>query len=131
MATERLILKIDEKGAVVVQRNVDNIGKSAQGAGGAVQLLKRALGALAAAVVVKQLIGLADTFTVLQNKLKIVTTGTENLGAVTDELFAIARRTRSSGPRRPRRARFWPAAPWPDRAEPEGFRPWGSAPGAS
>lgn len=96
MATEQLSIKIDEKGALVVKRNIENVGKSAKATGGAISLLKKALGALAAVAVVKQLIGLADTFTVLQNKLKIVTTGTENLGAVTDELFEIAKRTRSS-----------------------------------
>jgi len=96
MATERLVLQIDEKGAVVVSRKIDDIGKSAKGAGGALQLLKRALGALAVAAVIKQFVSLADTFTVIQNKLKIVTTGTENLAAVTDELFQIAKRTRSS-----------------------------------
>jgi tape measure domain-containing protein len=96
MATERLTLKIDEKGALVVSRNVNEIGKSAKSTGGALTLLKRALGALAVGAAVKQFINLADTFTVIQNKLKIVTTGTQNLADTTEALFEIAKRTRSS-----------------------------------
>lgn len=96
MATENLVIKIDEKGALVVQRNIEGVGKSAKATTGALKLLKRALFALAGAVIIKQLVGMADAFTVMQNKLKIVTTGTENLVAVTEELFEISKRTRSS-----------------------------------
>jgi methyl-accepting chemotaxis protein len=96
MATERLAIKVDEKGALQVSRNIDDIGKSAKDTGGALKLLKRALGALAVAALTKQLISMADEFTIIQNKLKIVTDSTENLATVTDELFEIATRTRSS-----------------------------------
>lgn len=96
MPTEKLSIKVDEKGALVVSRNINEIGKSAKQTGGALQLLKRALGLLAGAVVIKQLIGMADAFTVVQNKLRQVTTSTANLNDVTDDLAAIAGRTRSS-----------------------------------
>ena len=39
---------------------------------------------------------LADEYTNVQNRLRLVTDGTEELGEVTDELFAIANRTRSA-----------------------------------
>lgn len=96
MPEERLVIRVDEKGAIVASRNIDSVGTSATAAGSALTLLKGALVALAGAVVIKQLIGMADAFTILQNKLKIVTTGQENLNDVTSKLFDIATRTRSS-----------------------------------
>ena len=48
MATERLTLKVDEKGARTASRNINQIGKSAKTAGGSLKLLKGALGGLAA-----------------------------------------------------------------------------------
>ena len=96
MPTEKLLIRVDEKGAIVASRNIESVGTSAKATGGALQLLKRALVALAGALIIRQLVGMADAFTVIQNKLKIVTTGTENLNQVTNELFDIATKTRSS-----------------------------------
>ena len=42
------------------------------------------------------IVRLADTFTDMQNRLRLVTDGTEQLGEVTDELFDIANRTRTA-----------------------------------
>lgn len=95
MATERLVIQIDEKGALVAKRNIEGVGQSAKATGGALQLLKRALAALAAADLVRRLIGIADAFTNIQNRLRIVTEGTQELAFVTDELFNISKRTRS------------------------------------
>lgn len=96
MAQERLTIHVDEKGALVVARNIDDIGKAAKKADGPVQMLKKALAGIAAAAAVKQLIDMADAYTVLQNKLRQVTTDSQNLAAVTAELYAISGRTRSS-----------------------------------
>lgn len=96
MATERLIIEVSEKGALVVKRNLEDIGKGAQKAGGAVQLLQRALGLIATGMLIKQIVGMADEYTNLQNRLKLVTKDQAELGAVTNELFAISERTRSS-----------------------------------
>lgn len=46
MATERLSLRIDERGSRTVKRRIDRLGRSAQTAGGGVKLLRAALGAL-------------------------------------------------------------------------------------
>jgi lambda family phage tail tape measure protein len=47
-------------------------------------------------VVINELRQLSDTFINVQNRLKTVTNGEEELGATTEELFKIAERTRSS-----------------------------------
>lgn len=96
MPTERLVIEISEKGATVVSRNVKDIGKSSQKSSKGVALLGRALGVLAAAATVKQLVGIADAFTNIQNRLRTVTKSEGELAAVTDRLFAISNKTRAS-----------------------------------
>lgn len=46
MASERLQIRINERGSRTVKRNIDRLGRSAQRAGGGVKLLRAALGAL-------------------------------------------------------------------------------------
>lgn len=96
MATESLIIEVSEKGARVVKRNLEDIGKGAEKSSSAVASLKRMLGGLAAGAGVAGLAALADQYTNIQNRLGLATTGTENLAAVTDGLFAIANKTRQS-----------------------------------
>lgn len=96
MATERLEVVITDRGGVVVQRQLNDIGRAAIGAQGSVDLLSRAMGGLAAAFSVTQLVRMLDTYTNMQNRLKLVTTGTQNLTAVTEELFDVSARTRTS-----------------------------------
>jgi lambda family phage tail tape measure protein len=96
MATERLIIEVKEKGAATAKKNIAGIGQGATQAGAGVQLLKRALVALGGAAAIRQLVSLVDTFTNIQNKLRLVTKGTADLNAVTGQLLKIANRTRSS-----------------------------------
>lgn len=96
MTTESLIIEVTEKGARVVKRNLDEIGSTAKKSSGGVELLKRALGGLAVGALAAAALRVADAFTNMQNRLKLVTTGTDNLNAVTRELFAISNRTRTS-----------------------------------
>ncbi len=96
MATEFITIKVSETGARVVKRELDGIGRTATKTQGAVKLLGRALGAIGAAAIVRGAIKLADTFTNLQNRIRTVTTGQAQLAAVTDRLFAISNKTRSS-----------------------------------
>jgi tape measure domain-containing protein len=81
------------QGAKRVERGLQGIEKRADNAG---KLIKRALGFLGAAVGIRELIRLADTFTNLQNRLRVVTSSTRELALATEELFEIAQRTRSS-----------------------------------
>ncbi len=96
MATERIEIIVSERGTRTVRRNIEDIGSGATRAEGAVSLLNRALGLIGGALAVRELARLADVYTNLQNRLKLVTTDTQNLARVTDELFAISNRTRSS-----------------------------------
>jgi len=96
MATERIQIIVSERGSRTVRRNIEDIGGGATRAEGAVSLLNRALGLIGGGLAVRELVRLADTYTNLQNRLRLVTSDTANLARVTDELFGIANRTRSS-----------------------------------
>jgi tape measure domain-containing protein len=96
VATESLIIQINEKGALVVKRNIADIGKAAQGGIGPVEGLKRALAGISVLLLAKQVLQLADSFATLQNKLRVVTNSQEELTSVTQSLFEISQDTRSS-----------------------------------
>ncbi len=96
MASENIDIRIREDGARVVRRSIEDVGNAGERAASGIDLLKRALIGIGAAAAVRELIRMADVYTNLQNRLRLVTTGTQNLGRVTDELFAISNRTRSS-----------------------------------
>lgn len=96
MATERIQIIISERGSREVRRNLDEIGSTATKAEGALSLLKSTLGTLSVGFLVAGLVRLADTYTNIQNRLRLVTSDTANLNSVMTELFAISNRTRSS-----------------------------------
>lgn len=96
MTTERIDIIVSERGSRVVKRNLEDLGSSARGAASGVQFLQRALATLGIGLGIAQLIRLADTYTLILNRLRLVTSGTSNLTRVNDELFESARRTRSS-----------------------------------
>ena len=96
MATERLNIVVNERGARVVQRNINDLGTASNTAAGAVDFLRSALLAIGTGGVVAVLGRLTNQFTQLQNRLRTVTTSTAELNVVSDELFAISQRTRSS-----------------------------------
>lgn len=96
MATERIDIIVSEKGSRVVKRNVEDIGNSARKAAGGVDQLQRLLGGLASGAALRQLQRTADAYTNIQNSLRLVTTSSEQLAAVQEELFNISQRTRSS-----------------------------------
>jgi tape measure domain-containing protein len=96
VATERLTIEVDEKGARVVKRNLQGIGEGAKQAGGAAKLLKRALVAAASAAIIQQYVRLSDTFTSLQNRIRNTVDSQTELAAVTDKLAQLANDTRSS-----------------------------------
>ena len=96
MTTERIDIIVSERGSRVVRRNIDGIGGGAMGAARGVQFLMRALTGLGAALGARELLRQADTYTLLTNRLKLVTTGADNLRRINDELFDSAQRTRTS-----------------------------------
>lgn len=96
MATERLTLIVNERGARTVSRSINDIENTATNASRGVELLRNALGALVAGGIVAQIGRYATQFTQLQNRIRVVTSSSAELNAVTDELFQISQRTRSS-----------------------------------
>lgn len=93
MSTEQLVIQVSENGSLVVKRNLDEVGKSAKEGGTSIEGLKGALEALVAGEITHKLIEMADAFTEMQNRLRIVTTGVENLNAVQERLLEISRNT--------------------------------------
>jgi len=96
MTTERIEIIVSEKGTKTVQRSLEGIGSSAQKSSSSVDLLKRALLALGGVAIARKLVEMADTFTLIQNRLGTVTESTSQLVAVNEELFKIAQATRQN-----------------------------------
>lgn len=95
MTTEIINIQVREDGSRVVTRNIDGIGGAADRAAGPLDRLKGLIATVVTGAAVAQLGKLADEYTNLQNRLRLVTTGTENLSRVTKELQGIANATRS------------------------------------
>lgn len=93
--TERIDIVVSERGARTVRRNLDDVGESGRRAGSAVDTLRGALRALGAAVVLREIFNLSESFTRLQNAVRLTTDDVSQLGATTNELFRIANRTRT------------------------------------
>lgn len=96
MTTERLIIEVSEKGTLVVKRNLEDVAKTAKKTGGALGVMTKAFAAIGGAILVQQIVAMADEYTNVQNRLKMVTNGEAELAAVTQELFNISNRTRGS-----------------------------------
>lgn len=95
MTTERIDIVVREDGSRVVKRNISDIGTAADDAANSLDLMKNILTGLVAGGILTGLLRMADTYTTIQNKLRLVTTGTENLARVTKELQGIANATRT------------------------------------
>lgn len=95
MTTERIDIVVREDGTRVVSRNIRGVGDAADDAANSLDLMKNILTGLVAGGIVTGLLRMADTYTTIQNKLRLVTTGTENLARVTKELQGIANSTRT------------------------------------
>lgn len=96
MVQERIEIVVTDRGTRRVKRNIASIGATAQTAATGVNFLRNGLIALGAGLTVRGLLRTADAFTNVQNSLRLVTEGTQELNDVTDELLAISNRTRTS-----------------------------------
>lgn len=99
MTTETITIVVNERGARVVKRNIEDIGRGAEKSSKGVDILGRSiftLKNLIGSVLIFQTVKLIDTYTNLQNRLKLVTKGTAELNTVTGKLFDISNETRSS-----------------------------------
>lgn len=96
MSLDRVQIVVSESGSRVVKRNLGDIGKTANASAQGANLLRSALLAVGGTLVVRQLLQVADAFTNLQNRIRLVTNGVQELNTVTDELLGISNRTRSA-----------------------------------
>jgi tape measure domain-containing protein len=93
---ERLDIVVEERGSRVVSRNINDVGNSAKSAGGSVDLLRRGLQLLGGALAIRAIVGFADSFTQLQNQIRVASGETNDLVATTQRLFEISNKTRTS-----------------------------------
>ncbi len=96
MADSAIVIEIQSKGANRVKKDIDEVTNAGNKAQNTVAGLRTAFLALGGAAVAAGFIKLADTFTNLQNRMRLVTSSTEQLNSVTQQLFDIANSTRLS-----------------------------------
>lgn len=75
---------------------VTGLNKRMQAASATAAVMRRALTGLGAGLAAREFIKLSDSFTNVQNRLKLVTDGSFELGAVQERLFKISQETRTS-----------------------------------
>lgn len=83
------------RGAGSLSDGVDRLGTSARGAHRPFMLLDRYVGAFGAGIIASELMRLSDSATVVANRINIVSDSTGEAQVALDELYNIARRTRS------------------------------------
>ena len=88
-----LILKADYRQVTGATKAVDGLADTAKATTSTIKSLALAMGA---AFGVREIIQAADAWRSLTNRLTLVTTSTEQLGAAQEQLFDIAQRTRAS-----------------------------------
>ncbi len=97
MATDfNVQIKVDPTNAIRNTKKVENaMGGVATKADKLRNTLSGAFAFIGIGAGISQVLKLADTYTELQNKLRVVTTGTQQLASVTEDLYQIAQRTRA------------------------------------
>lgn len=95
-ATERIEIVVSETGAQNVKRRLDDIGNSAKRSGGLVQVFGRLLAVVFAAQTIRAIGTLVQRVVEMENKIRDVTRTTNNFNATMNELYNIARDTRTS-----------------------------------
>ncbi len=96
MATERIDVVVSERGSRVVKRRLEDVGRGAQRAQGHLRKMTLALQTLALGGGAAVLTNLLDVFTLMRNRLAIVTKSTHQVTAVMKELFEVSNSTRTS-----------------------------------
>lgn len=87
MATENVLISIDEKGAVTVARNIENIGKSTESAATGVGVLKTALAALMAVMSFNVFKEFSSTWVQLKSQVDGFTSSMRETNSVMDRLY--------------------------------------------
>ncbi len=95
MARENIQIVITTQGTRRVRRDISDIGREARRSGTAVRELNGILQGLGVGLGVQELLRYADAFVTIRNQLSVVIPEQERLNSTVDDLFAIARRTRT------------------------------------
>jgi tape measure domain-containing protein len=93
---ELLLIEIREDGARVVKRNLTELGSVGDKTTGQMDKLKAAIAGLISLKAAKQVIEIADSYTNMLNRLRVVTTGTWELHAAMKAIQEMSRETRTS-----------------------------------
>lgn len=95
MATERIDIVIQENGARVVKRRLEEIGEVAQNSVRGLRLLQNSLFVLGGAGLLSALGSMVDTVNNFRNRLSLLTDSSAEAAQIQQTLFDIAKRTRT------------------------------------
>jgi tape measure domain-containing protein len=96
MATERLILQVEGRGFRRVRGQIDRTTKSASALRTTLGFLRSALVVFASIRILQGFVQLADSLTLIRNRIRTVTRDIQTLNAVQARLFQLSQRTRTS-----------------------------------
>ena len=94
MALESLDIRVRQQGARTVARDIRNIGFAASAVSGQLSTTSRILRGLAFASVARRVAAFADSFTNLNNRVRIYSRSTDEANKTTSALIGIANKTR-------------------------------------
>ncbi len=96
MATDILNILVRERGGKAVESRLTAVGVAGTGAERSVRLLNRSLGILASGAILRGLSGYVDSFTRIQNAIKIAGVETGKTAEATARLLNISNQTRTA-----------------------------------
>lgn len=96
MVTENVNIAFRSTGIPIIKRQIDELGESANRASRGFFLLQRSLYTLGGFGLARMLTTSLDALTNMENRLKLTTSSSQQLESVQQDLFDIARRSRSS-----------------------------------
>lgn len=94
--TENVIVSVSSNGAVTVKKQIDDIGAAASNSGKNVSAFSGLIAGLFTVGTLATIARYGDQFTQIQNRLKLVTSSTQQLNDVTQALTGIANGTYTS-----------------------------------
>jgi len=96
VSTERFDIVVATKGAKEASGDIRKIGAEARNAAPAISQLRSLIEAIVSVQTLKEILTLADTYTKIQNQVRLATTSIEQFVAVQQRLFDISTKTHSS-----------------------------------
>lgn len=94
--TEETVVVVSERGAVDTAKKIRDIGTAGEQSSKSIDVLKGALAAIGSALAIDKLKEASDTYLGINNRLKLVTKGADDLAKTQQRLLDISNDTRSS-----------------------------------